>query len=117
MGKDIYYLRIVYDLMASYEEPSIVLPFTIVRIEMNQSQNMLFMIPNILFYEAPSVEVDILPSDVACLADPEGATVLSILSDTQFFIEMRNAVFKYRHNRACLVYECIRHGNSSEGEL
>lgn len=44
-------------------------------------------------------------------------TLLSILSDTQLFMEKRNAVFKIRHNRTCLVYECIRHGNSGEGEL
>ena len=34
-------------------------------------------------------------------------TMLSILSDTQLFIEARNAVFKFRHNRVCLVYECL----------
>ena len=44
-------------------------------------------------------------------------TMLSILSDTQLFIEARNAVFKFRHNRVCLVYECLRHGNFGEGEL
>ena len=44
-------------------------------------------------------------------------TVLSTLSDTQFFIETRNAVFKFRHNRVCLVYECVRHGILGEGEL
>ena len=38
-------------------------------------------------------------------------TMLSILSDTQLFIEARNAVFKTRHNRAYYVYECFRHGN------
>ena len=31
-------------------------------------------------------------------------TALSILSHTQLFIKTRNAVFKFRHNRACLVY-------------
>ena len=44
-------------------------------------------------------------------------TMLRILSDTQLFIKTINAVFKFRHNRACLVYECLRHGNSGEGEL
>ena len=44
-------------------------------------------------------------------------TMLCILSDTQLFIKTINAVFKFRHNRACLVYECLRHGNSGEGEL
>ena len=44
-------------------------------------------------------------------------TMLRILSDTQLFIKTRNAVFKFRHNRAYLVYECLRHGNSGEGEL
>ena len=44
-------------------------------------------------------------------------TVLGILGQTQLFMEKRNAVFKIRHNRACLVYECLRHGNSGEGEL
>ena len=43
--------------------------------------------------------------------------VLNILSHTQLFIEARNAVFKFRHNRVCLVYECLRHGNFGEGEL
>ena len=37
-------------------------------------------------------------------------TMLRILSDTQLFIKTINAVFKFRHNRACLVYECLRHG-------
>ena len=44
-------------------------------------------------------------------------TMLRILSDTQLFIKTINAVFKFRHNRACLVYECLRHGNFGEGEL
>ena len=44
-------------------------------------------------------------------------TLLGILGHTQFFMEKRNAVFKIRHNRSCLVYECLRHGNSGEGEL
>ena len=35
----------------------------------------------------------------------------------QLFIEARNAVFKYRHNRACLVYECFRYGNFGKGDL
>ena len=39
-------------------------------------------------------------------------TVLGILGQTQLFMEKRNAVFKIRHNRACLVYECLRYGNS-----
>ena len=43
-------------------------------------------------------------------------TLLSILSDTQLFVKDRDAVFKFRHNRACLVYESIRHGNFGEGE-
>ena len=30
--------------------------------------------------------------------------ILCILFDTHLFIETRNAVFKFRHNRACLVY-------------
>ena len=34
-------------------------------------------------------------------------TMLRILSDTQLFIKTINAVFKFRYNRACLVYECI----------
>ena len=37
-------------------------------------------------------------------------TVLGILGQTQLFMEKRDAVFKIRHNRACLVYECLRHG-------
>ena len=35
----------------------------------------------------------------------------------QLFIEARNAVFKFRHNRACLVYECFRYGNFGEWDL
>lgn len=44
-------------------------------------------------------------------------TLLHILGNVQLFMENRNAVFKFGHNRACLVYECIKHGNSGEGEL
>lgn len=34
--------------------------------------------------------------------------MFGLLGDTQLFMEKRNAVFKIRHNRACLVYECLR---------
>ena len=34
-------------------------------------------------------------------------TAVRILSDTHLFIETSHVVFKFRHNRVCLTYECF----------